>query len=493
MGDGDMVWSPPPTCLGSSHKFPKSQFKVDVHYDRKLTIIQAIDKDKDKRSGWSPHVSGEVRLRPSPEDAPGRIEVEVMSNDEDLVVKQYMNSDAQEFRILTPQRVDWPSSTNGPCIQIRITAWIPRESVIKAMSLSTVHLDINLDSGLIFGAEKDVQMSTVSGDISTPQLDNEAGAETDGDEKLPFAIKSREIRMETISGDIKGSFPMYDLLYAKTTSGDIRMYVCPKKVDEDHPKSAVLDVKTISGTIKIFEPVDKGIEAAKPDRAFPSRDYIFLAHSTSGDITAQAAFSSEANVSSSSGDLKLRLWPILDSRGAMAAAGVVKLMTDTKSGDTKVNLLEPLWISLDPVGVGSPGGSAGRPHHGNDNVEWGPADDKDPYIIIHPNTESPPSQLARRELTTSGTPALSHLTSSHKSISGGVTLVYPGSWEGYLYAHTISGQQSVRGEGLRITHSSSRFMKTLQGHKGSGSSSLSIASVSGDHDILIGRDDAESA
>jgi hypothetical protein len=327
-----------------------------------------------------------------------------------------------------------------------------------------LQLDINVDKGFVLGALEGVNIRSASGDISAPTID----ASNTDKEVVPYTLSSREIRIHTASGDVKGWYPLYDLLEIETASGDITTNVGPKPANPQDVQSATFRVRSASGTIKIDEPIASAQKAPRPDREFPPRDYKVDIITASGDITANVAASSSATFRSQSGDLKLHIWPVLDSGLLMAASTANPyLETDTKSGDTEVNLLEPLWTSPATIGSTIP-----------PLEPYDPKSGRDPYFVLAEDSSAEVSVSA---------PALSLLQSKHKSISGKVKIFYPKSWEGILYAQSVSGSQDYQGKGLNIKHEGGTFMKIIRGNKGKGYSSLEVNTVSGDQVAVIGE------
>ncbi|KAF4462472.1 hypothetical protein FALBO_10713 [Fusarium albosuccineum] len=464
----DFTWSPSPTCLDDPHRFARITTALDLRYTRNLSILQTVDNHKG-HSGWSPHISGEVVLRAAEGSSAAHLELEVISNHEGLSVEVDYDKETQLLKMTTPARIDWELADKAPCIQIRATIWAPRESVVKALAIDTLHLNVDIKEGLILGAADGVVIRSTVGHVKSPALD----AESKDKKKMPYTLSSREIRVHTTSGNIDGWYPLYDLLDIESVSGDISTGVGPKPVDPQEVKSATLRVRSGSGKISVDEPLDQAVKAARPDRAFPPRDYIVDLLTASGDITADVAASSFAKFGSQSGDLKIRVWPVLDSGLLTAADDSDKpvLETDTKSGDSEVTVLEPLWTSLATIGETIPPLTPKNP-------------EDEPYLIMPPRIQDTRSD----KVSVTDTPALSVLSSKHKSISGRVTLRYPSSWEGYLFAQTISGKQDFRGKDLQLTHEGGAFTKLLKGRKGNGYSQLDVRTVSGDEDALIGKE-----
>lgn len=434
--------------------------RIDFNPSKNLNILEKID-DHEPHSGREPHVSGTLVLRPSGDDSSGRVDLEVISNDKDLTVKADWDTDNQFFKVITPRGVDWDSSSLRPCIQIRITVWVPSEASLHRFEADITHLDIDVISGMDLSLADKAFFTSVVGDISTPKPSNDV---------LPYKLASREIRLQTVSGDVTGWYPLYDLLSISTASGDVSADVAPKAVDDARPKSAVLNVASISGDLNLKEPLDVALKSSKAESSIPARDYIVKMETTSGHIRADLAVSSSAKFSTQSGDFNLRLWPVLDS-GLEPS-----ITTDTKSGDTNLYLLEPRWIKMQ--------GLEGReglevPSDNGDSDAKG-EDSDGPYLIIHPHNE-------RSYSTDSyGKAALSSLRSKHTSISGTMLLRYPASWTGSLEGQTVSASQKFRGKGL--TTIKSRFPPTIKGSKGSGNSYLEVNTISGDQDFLVGEE-----
>ncbi|KAH7149800.1 hypothetical protein B0J13DRAFT_275018 [Dactylonectria estremocensis] len=484
MDHSDFVWNPARSCLNRNLKHHKSTTSLDMHYKSNLTIIQKVNDDDEHVSGWSPRVTGEIILRPTDDASPGTLELEIIANDDKI--KTEFDKDEQTFKIITPRKVPWTES-EGPCIQIRVTVWAPRKAIINSLNIDTVHLDVAIREGLILGVLEPAIIRTVVGDVRTPAPKNDKTR--DEEDVVPYTLASRVIHISTTSGDVEGWYPLYDVLDIRSASGDISTEVGTKPVDPQAVRPAVLRVHSISGQISIQEALDSAVSAARPDREFPPRDYVVDISTASGDVSAEIAFSSRAIFESQSGDLKLRLWPVLDS-GLLKRGASQKpvLKTTTTSGETKVKLLEPLWTSLAGVGNVVPGDIPGgkepyiipAPNHGKE----GPGED---FIVADDPKHS--NRGSDDEFGIADTPSFSVLTSGHASISGGVKLEYPSSWEGRLTATTISGKQNVRGEGLHVDNNSSGpWSRRLRGTKGNGNSQLTIDTVSGDEDVLIGAD-----
>jgi hypothetical protein len=417
---------------------------VDFHPGRNLSITEKTDDDDAPSSGRQPYVTGDVVLRPTDGYSAGRMDLEVITNNEDLRVVADWDPELQVFKVMIPGKVDWHQRKLGPCIQIRITVWVPPGAMLDLFDSQITHLDINILEDVELSVDNMVFLTSVVGDISAPKM---------GADALPYHLASRELYLQTVSGEISGWFPMHDLLYVSTASGDVSADVAPKAVYDRKVEPAVLNVMTVSGDVAIREHLN-AVGSKTVASRLPARDYVVKMESASGDIVADLAVSSSAKFTSNSGDVKVKLLPLLDSetRGFAGASSEPSVTTETKSGDIKVNLLEPRWTELRGA-FDEEDGAMQTPGDGGDN----PA------------------------------PPLSSLTSCHASISGDIILRYPSSWTGRLQAQTLSGSQRFRGKGLSTYKQSGKFPRILRGNKGDGKSFLQVDTISGEQDFLVGE------
>ncbi|KAM6526207.1 hypothetical protein FSOLCH5_002335 [Fusarium solani] len=335
---GEFTWNPSRVCLDTPHNFPKTTTSVKFDRTSNLEIVQTVQRDRGHR-GARPHVSGEVILQPAKDSSSAAIELQVISNDKNLGVHVHFDEKTQLFKMITPETIDWDSS-EAPCIQIRATIWVPQKSIINALKINTVHLNVDVESGFDLQVLKSTVIRSAIGHINTPVVAPKKAA-------VPYTLSSREINIHTASGKVKGWYPLYDLLDIDTVSGDITVNVGPKPAEGEKPAS--LRVHSASGQIEVHEPL------SQPKDSLPPRDYTVNVGTASGDITADVAASSHARFESQSGDFKLRILPVLERSTSPA------LETDTKSGTSQVTILEPLWITA--IGDGTPALSALKSKH----------------------------------------------------------------------------------------------------------------------------------
>lgn len=459
----------------------QASYGTEFGSSRSISVVQKMIRREDEPS-WNhrPNVEGEVILKRTPDSqSHGSVKIEVMMNDKDIETVIGFDSEEQELTVTTPNKVAWKYSLQ-PCVQMRVTVTAPAGSVLENLLVNTTQLNIDIVKGLDLGVQHEALLHTISGDLNAPV--EKASLPEGSKQNDPYLISNRRTIVETVSGNVEGWFALNDLLKVTSVSGDIKLDVAPKAVDPENPLRAELKLATASGDITAIEPIDSGLadDFSASAKKFPGRDYYVDIGTASGSITANLACSSYANIRSQSGDLKLTLWPVLDP----SEKSQPSLSTNSKSGDTTLSLLEPFWTGI----IKPQDQRLEGPGNDGDQEPEKPQDGDNPWVIIHPHDVISTDDNDKTKRGYNGKPALGNLVSRHGTISGDVRLRYPASWEGNLLAETISGSQHIRGEGLHVYDVGTPLMKTYTGRKGNGSSDLKIVTVSGDENILVGRE-----
>ena len=256
----DVPWRPALMCKTTEYRAPHETFSVNFVEDRSLRIVQKMSRDN-WDAGWQPFVFGDVIVRPQDDRGPGpSVDVEVITNGEGIEVKTQWSESNQTLVVETPTRISWNDQDHlRPCIQVRITVWVPDEHdpALRNFIVSAVSLDLKIADNLVLRVDDTLSLDTVSGNIR--------GAADGGPPGQPqpptdFGLNARFINVETISGDIQGWWPLYDRLHVASASGDIRIGVGPQPVLESHPLPAILEVESVSGNVDISEPINDLIE-----------------------------------------------------------------------------------------------------------------------------------------------------------------------------------------------------------------------------------------
>ncbi|KZL75649.1 hypothetical protein CI238_04840 [Colletotrichum incanum] len=501
-----MPWKPASTCLQSEYRFAPKVFGVSFNPDKALRVLQAVESNAPSR-GYRPQVTGDFVVRRQQAGAPGpSIELEVVANDEALDVGVEWDSEQQELLIKVPQRIDWNRSLR-PCLALRATVWVPDDAELSHLYLGAMNLGVQLAGDLSITLESGLEIGTMSGDVRTPI-----------DPPSSYRLNSRDIVVRTMSGDITGSWPLYDSLKINSDSGDIHAGVTPQPVLESKPRPAVLEVSTISGDISVKEPLDKAAESSKPDTVIPPRDYITTIDTKSGGIRAWVAFSSVAVAESISGDLAAEFLPVFNI-SLLQSVREPELHTKAKSGNVAVKVLEPIWVEIAST-EGAPRGEKPRvnPDEPVDiptnplpmpNIPKIPRMPGTPFIpgVGNPYRRIPvpagkwadawpvrrssvdaSTPIEERAVSINDQPPLRHLKSTHSTISGNMEIRYPASWEGSATAESTSGKISICGNDVHID-SRTNWPKAIHAHKGQAwACDASLGSVSGALALIIGKD-----
>jgi DUF4097 and DUF4098 domain-containing protein YvlB len=228
----------------------------------------------------------------------------------------------------------------------------------------------------------------------------------------------------------------------KSASGDIEAQVAPKAADKQSAKEAKLKVQTASGDVKLEEPVASTVNSGKLGKKIPPRDYQVEVSTASGEISATIAMTSIAKIESVSGDLNLKILPLITKDSKKTS-----LTTDTKSGSTNLNVYEAIAMEL---------------------------------------PEAAKSHARDIEARKADSPALSSFESKHSSISGDFKLLYPASWVGKFRADSLSGDIAVSGKDVKIIRRGRGFGKYVEGEKGDGESFIKMNTMSGDVKLQVG-------
>jgi hypothetical protein len=558
--DKELTWTPLQRCRALPEKrLPVHTFPVSFDGSRPLNLTQTItlpnviatDDDPIAFMAYSqknrlqhPQIWGDVVLRPVEGDAEPGVTVEIITNDVPIGVS--WNEYAQSLEIVNDW-IHWPDSSEGlPCVQMRITAWVPHneeEASVERLIVNTVDLDISLLSGL--------DLAVVGGDASFRSLvGNSIQVAEHG-----VSLRSRNIHVNGVASDVRGPWPLYDTLEIDTASGDVDVSVVLKSANKDEPKPALLKVTSVSGTIDVVEPdirdfvnqVQVQVQVQDQDQdeddgdgdigtfvwAIPPREYNVHIESTSGDISAFVAASSEASVRSVSGKVNLRMLPAWASDAEEGSA--LHLDTETKSGSVDVEVFDPLivffdmceceCVDMDVENEDENENEVGEedlkikkrleeifqriiqkafPEEGGvpcedeeEDVETmvciADGDDADSEMTLDECEDmlmdiDPDTTLGKFFLAIMSTP-FHPLVARHASLSGALSIRYPNSWRGRFSAFSLSGAVDVRGEDVEIDTEGEMVGKKVTGGKGEDQdegSTARLESMSGEVRLVIG-------
>jgi hypothetical protein len=472
--DDDFSWKARDICGGAQIARPIDTYQVSFGSDNPLTLVQKVDDDSSHQEWIDVHVEGAVIFRKAGSGTPSsKVIVETVVNDERLTLDSTWNAEYQILIITVPPRVDWSRGDPRPCMNIKVTVWVPENGELDKLEVNAVHLGTRLLDNLSLSVLRVTKLTSIAGHIVAASTGVNARDDKLVDVGAPdsFRFHSRFIEVTTTAAPIKGSWPLYDYLGLRSTAGSIRVCVEPKEVDSDSPKPAILYIKSLSGNVEFREPIHATeiahtLEGARngqqaditADALLPPRDYRVDVQTTSGDILGAAAFSSSASFRTTSGTVSLDLLPVLDKSFAKGDAKKVALQTSSLSGTTDVKVLEPLWMDASSGGVSS-------------------------YLVVDPGSQGKQN---------GGPLPLRGLHAQHTSTSADIKLLYPGSWEGDIELTSLTGQLKVAGEGVKLIKAGSdwpginKSLVARKGEKGKGGRILG-KTTSGNIDVVVGE------
>ncbi|KEZ40946.1 hypothetical protein SAPIO_CDS7844 [Scedosporium apiospermum] len=416
--------SPDAICGTSFQTILDDSYPVSFSPSDDLFINQS--QGKRRRGHWrrDPHVSGSVQVIRSsgPE---GKLDVKIEVNDEDIPVHTSWDAETQYLRIRVEAVDFFDEPPPRPCVDIHAVLHVPSDAELRNLKIEVTALDVALEENLGLTAEEAI-LTTVVGSLDV----------------APNAIKSGgRIALTTVSGNIRGSLPLLQTLESFSASGknEIDVYRTEKRGD-DIPK-ATLTVSTVSGNLKVRDPLD---DAAH----LPKADYVRRVSTVSGNIDAALLFGSYADISAvGGGRVDTTLLPILfdslsgNDEGERGDEDFVHswLKSDVTSGNVGIEVLEPVWL-------------------GESDKKWA-------------------------------------LRSGHGGVSGNVEIRLPDAWEGTFAVGTLTGRISVSGKDVQLGTRQEggekvdmSAFRSIRGYKGDGESRLSAETTTGNIKVVIGQE-----
>lgn len=420
--------------------------------------------------------SGEIRLRNLPKDSKyssrGLVQIDINVSDDSLQVLRTWDDSTRIMTISTPKTTKFSTTPrHDDCISLEVTVWLPEDATLSALSIASTALTLRVFDDIKIKVTGDAEFGSVSGDVFFPNIGEEGKAPP-----KTYPLDSRHITVETVSGNIKGIYPLYDYLKLGSQSGNIAVGVYPQPVLPSAPASADLEVSTSSGDIQVNLP------AQIPRYSPPPRDYVTRVASMSGDISGIYFLGSIGSFKSTSGDMTgVKILPVIQYSPSTDPDDAPSTQFDTwsVSGDHSFEILDPTFISLLP---------SNKPDQRSSPEPYIPIGDDDPYHLLPPDLNEDVDLEERRVRATK---KWRTLKASHQSSSADISVHYPLAWEGTVSGKTVSGGIEVDGEGLKIiTYKKGWAYKELVAgkgvnKKGEGSSSGMI-NISGDLNFTVG-------
>ncbi|KAG0647132.1 hypothetical protein D0Z07_7324 [Hyphodiscus hymeniophilus] len=498
-----------PYCASATIKTAPSIY--DFGLGEKISLLQETHEGDSGKNLNSVRTFGEIRLRRMPKDSKyrkrGVVSMDTYVSDERLQVLKTWDEDLRTMKVSVPRTSLVNAHDN--CISLEITIWLPEDASLSELGIASTMLNVRVFDDIKIKVTGEVGVVSISGDVFFP--------EPDMDQKVPptsYPLDSRHITVETVSGNIKGIYPLYDYLKLASQSGDIQAGVFPQPVLPSEPAPANLDISTSSGKIEVRLPIDV------PRYTPPARDYVTHVSSISGDIKGGFFLGSVGSLKSTSGDIVANVLPVVQYSPSTDPEDAPKTFFETwsVSGKQDLELLEPVFISLlpssipaqpsEPHGPQEPSFSApnapSTPDAHHSPALYVPIGDGDPYQdivapelnedVILGDVNAAEMINRRRTRRRTATKKWRTLTATHKTSSSNIKLRYPDAWEGTVTESTISGSTKVIGHELKLISFKKGWpYKELVASKGASKvgegSSVKMNSISGDLTFAIGEEE----
>ena len=181
---------------------------------------------------------------------------------------------------------------------------------LSTFTIETRHLHIEVDPSLALSVSDRTILSAVSGSINSPVA--------------PAKFTSREKYIRNVSGGIRGSYSLEDVLSCTTSSGAIRIGVVPKEAGKVVAPAA-FSARSASGHCDVqFETFGA-----------PDREYTVDVHTGSGGLRGTYIHGTRTRIESGSGSKRVVIVPF-DGEGPS------ELVTEGASGGSEVEVRSPL-------------------------------------------------------------------------------------------------------------------------------------------------------
>lgn len=408
--------------------------------NKPITIVQTThDTEETSRSSYI-STSGEIRLRRLPKDSTvsAHFSFDIRVSDPEIKIIRFWDPTVRTLRVSTPRRAQLKSYRQH-CISLEITAWIPEHARYSDLRVASISLNLKVFDDLKASVSGSASFTSVSGDVSFPPLKVSKGhfPKLSAFEIPGHTFNSRKIDVETVSGSIKGVYPLYDHLGISSTSGTVAVGVFPHEIDPSQPLAAELIVSTTSGTINVHLPI---LALDQPKFKPPPRDYRTRVQSTSGGIYGSFYLGSNAAIEGTSGKLAFTIQPVLETsgKGSNWRTRGSQFETHTQSGSTEIEVREPIFTSLQSTK------HPRKPDLGDD----------DPYLLLPPTDGE---LFDQKHGADSEEGAMRSLSCSHTTTSGSISVKYPLAYEGTIGAESITGKITITGDGVKTIREKNGF------------------------------------
>ncbi|MCJ1248598.1 hypothetical protein MMC30_005816 [Trapelia coarctata] len=404
--DSDKMEGSPPSSCPSATRIGKASF---TFLGPDFTFSETIKTQPGARRRRV-RTMGELHVRSSTEhlEANVRLDLEIHYSEPGMMKEIGFVPHEESLSMFSPSHIEVESGTSSnPCMYFVGTLWIAPGARFDFLSISSQSMTIIFHDGIDVDAEGLGVDATGANSVAFPT----------GNSKQTN-IDSRKIVISTSSGSIRGTYPLYDLLEAKSRSGSITIDITPKEASSSDPQPATLYLSTMSGTIQSNTPFLATNDRDSLASLVPARDYRTTISSMSGALRITTIHGSQTVLKSTTGSIVAELSPYGDPDDKS------QLTTSAETGSTTVTVLPSL---------------------------------------SHPGE------------------ALRNFYAAYKVNTGSLVINYPREWEGTVQGTTVTGSINVNWPGLEIESWGGRKTgwSNFKGVKGHGEGRLEFHGVTG--------------
>lgn len=314
----------PKVCPGTKHR---KTLTFEFNKPSELAFAQESHDPKRLDPGFN-YVRTVGKVEVVKQDSPSNIKItlDIRSSDPQLTSSESLSilKSGSALTVKTPRRAPRESSSSAepPCMYVAATVSIPPGTTLENLGINTETLSVTFFPGLDYAITNSTEINAHSSSLSLS-----------ADEPPSIDIKHRETNIHVISGSIRGSYPLYDVLDISTTSGSIDIEVEPKDADEDNVQPAVLRLSSKSGSVRAITSIV----------SVPARDYQTSLESSSGGVNAKILHGSRTSLRSLSGHIKADLYPYGHNNSR------TDINTHCQSSSTDVTVHSSLSHPTDPI------------------------------------------------------------------------------------------------------------------------------------------------
>ncbi|KAF2160469.1 hypothetical protein M409DRAFT_70435 [Zasmidium cellare ATCC 36951] len=308
----------------STRQCPYGEYSEMKTYDfenpQNFSFVELIES-----STWvSNNIHGKITVQPAQEEQGVDIRLWVnyaTTSPWKVVDSDYVKTEDSFVLQLPIMEKAEGGDSRKPCLWVNVRVDVRPGVVLDAWELSTGNLEIQVEDGLFNRKDGEEELAALQ--VTGPSIFNAIRGAVHVD-----YWSSRETEISTISGSIKGTFALLDLLSVQSQSGSININVDPRKADEKNPRPAEFIAKSNSGTVKAYFPQKGNI---------PERQYSSRVETTSASISGEFILGELTSIHSTSGTINAQLLPFFDRKQRST------MHTDTRSGSTHLRVLQPYY------------------------------------------------------------------------------------------------------------------------------------------------------